>query len=233
METIKILDATTQEVFIFDDSNDGYWWFEFRNTVFGSCIIPVSHSITGDRINFYEDLGITDVIFSVEEAVDAFENWYNDRNETSFTFCVEEEFEDVLINQGIDHLRHDIQEALESAYNEDNVYNTDIIIERDGRVRTHNYYGSIDYRDSDIVLVYTISTQSKDSFLSMIRENLSDNQKQYCRDNNWLSMFQTNSEDEDDFEEFTMSDFDWDDTIEEIKEKFEYNFSFEESEEYL
>lgn len=231
MENILILDKSTQEVFTINSSYLVGTDFYFQITKDG--IICKSDSLVGERIDFYTDLGIKDVIFSVSEVVEAFENWYNDKWETNFSFCIEDDFENVLINQGIDHLRDDIQEALESAYSEDKVYNTDIIIEKDGTVRTHNYYGYIDYRDSDIVLVYSVSTQSKDSFLDMIRENLSDNQKQYCKDNNWLSMYQTNSDDEDDFEEFTIKDFDWDDTIQDIKQKFEYDFSYEENQEYL
>lgn len=231
MENILILDKSNQEVF--NTVSSYLVGTEFYFQITKECIICKSDSLVGERIDFNTDLGITSVIFSVSEVIEAFENWYNDKWETSFLFCVEQEFENVLINQGIDHLRHEIMYALESAYNEDKVYNTDIIIERDGRIRTHNYYGYIDYRDSDIVLIYTISTQSKDSFLDMIRENLSDIQKQYCKDNSWLSMFQTYSDDEDDFEEFCIEDFDWDDTIQEIKEKFDYNFSYEENEEYI
>ena len=231
METIKILDATTQEIFTTQSTYLVGTEFYFEITKEG--ILSKNDSINGNLIDFNSDLGIDDVIFSVNDAIDAFENWYNDRNDTSFSFCVEDDFEDVLINQGIDHLRKDLEKALEQAYSEDKVYNTDIIIERDGSIRTHNYYGYCDYRDSSIVLVYRIDSQMKDSFDDMAKVNFSDKQKQYCKDNNWLSMYETNSDNENDFEEFAISDIDWDDTIEEIKEKFEYNFSYEKNEEYL
>ena len=116
--------------------------------------------------------------------------------------------------------RESLISVLEQVYLvEANNYTTDIIFKKDGTIRTHNHFGSCDYRDPEIIFVYSVTPAMKDSFIDWIREGLTDEQIQHCDENHWLSMWQTESNNVEDWTEFSQVDVEWYDTIEFIQEK--------------
>lgn len=122
----------------------------------------------------------------------------------------------------LEKIKPEIEKAFEQAYiNEDTKYNTDIIVYNDGSVTTNNYFGSVDYRDSCIEFVYSVTSQMKQSFKDWVRDGLNEEQKEYCDVMGWLSMWQTNSDNKEDWEEFSIEDIDWRDTWDYFVEKYE------------
>jgi len=126
------------------------------------------------------------------------------------------------INQLIEEKTNEIAEAIMEVYTSyclnprGSNYNTDVILEKDGTIRTHNYFGSIEYRDDDIVYIWSIETQDKDSYHSMVQEGLTEEQRDFCYENNFVSIMQTNSDNPEEWEEYEPS---YTDFIEEVENR--------------
>ena len=101
---------------------------------------------------------------------------------------------------------------------EGNNYNTNIILKKDGTINMHNHFGSTSYQDDDIAYVWNISTSDKSNYLSMIRADLTDQEKEFCEKNNFVSIWENNSDNPADWQEFVPT---WDEFIDEVREAIE------------
>ncbi len=167
---------------------------------------------TWETCNFYE-AGLQpngQYVLDTDEIEEYFNDKYeNEILEISFIFLPS--FSDI---------RSQIEEKLVEIYSEPQHYNTDIIVEKDGTVRTHNYFGNVDYRDSDILFVYTVTASETSEYFSMIRSNLSMEQVDFCDKMGYLSIYHTSSTNQDEWEQFESSDDDFQELLEIIEEKY-------------
>lgn len=197
MENLKLYSDKSCETLFTFENNSGIWHYQLTNEGI-ECVD--NNGLIGDRTYWCSILD--DVIFTVSEGLKAF----TESKEIDFSLYVDEDFNKETINQGISHLDGVIEPLLVSIYGATQNYNTDIIIERNGTVRTHNYFGSLSYRDEDIAFVYTIAPQMIDSYLSMLQEGLTETQLNYCIENGWTSIWETNSDNPEDWDRFEVGD---------------------------
>jgi hypothetical protein len=189
--TMKVLDKKTTKVYTFEDKW-GVWYFDITETK----VIVTTGNINSDAILFVEDLDVTKIIFDYNTVISSLEYWWNEKNreihesweDVSFALFNEEDNE--TINQGIEHLKVDIATKIMNAYVEKQPFNINIIIEKSGEIRTHNYYGSVDYRDDDIVWVHTVRPENSRDYYSMMREGLSQEEIEMCDENNWVTVWE-------------------------------------------
>jgi hypothetical protein len=124
----------------------------------------------------------------------------------------------------IEEKNSDVAEVMATVYSnygkcpEGNHSNTDIILEQDGTIRTYDYFGSVVHRDDDIACIFTISANDKSEYLSMIRSNLTQEQKAFCKENGFVSIFESNDNNPDYWEEFTPT---WDEFIDDVRQTIE------------
>jgi hypothetical protein len=117
----------------------------------------------------------------------------------------------------IEDKSHEIAEELLDAYvNQPSEVNTDVILEKDGTVRSHNYFGSIDYRGDDIAVIFHVSNSTKVDYKNSLLEGLTEAQRQFCYEKGYISIWMTDSENPEDWNEYTPS---WDDFIDEVHQK--------------
>lgn len=106
-----------------------------------------------------------------------------------------------------------IAEAIEKVIaNYENPQTHNITLFTDGdEVTEISHHGSIDYRGEKIQL-YTISSNQMLDYEGIIRENMTDEQKEACDERGWLAMCDSSSENPENWEdsdEWTAKDDDW------------------------
>lgn len=208
MKNLPIFNATGNQLSETRSNGNTFYYSISEDGVECRQVGGIGETIPFDAMDIADD-----VVLLVSDILTSFQSYYNDENEgvegfEPVSLSVSKDDENAKINRGFSHLQDEVVKKMREIYSAPQNYNTDIIIEKDGTVRTHNYFGSIDYRDNDIVWIKTITPQDIDSYLSMLQEGLTEAQLNYCTENRYITIWQTSSENEADWEEFTTDDDD-------------------------
>ena len=111
-----------------------------------------------------------------------------------------------LMKNQIELTEQQLQEIIKiakEAYRRPQDCNTDIYL-IDGEVTRLDHHGNTGIRDGELLLA--ISSQDTREYQDMFREDLSETQIDFCERNSYLTIKETDSENESDWEEFTIND---------------------------
>jgi len=116
------------------------------------------------------------------------------------------------------------REAFDVYQNSCSDYNTDLMVNSEGEILQHDYFGNCEHNGYEFIL--KISAQDKQAWADVWVDCMTSEQIEYCKEKGWQCVLETDSEDSEDWQEYVIDFSDFSDTAVYISDKI-YNYEQE------